>query len=168
MNTIPALSTTRLRLRAHTLADLDAHADLCADEEVMQYVGTGGIVGRDAAWRQLAMFLGQWPLRGYGVWALELRSERRLIGHVGFLHPEGWPSCELCWTLVRSVWGQGLAFGAASAARAFGRDALGIEQPISLIRGANARSIRLPERLGAVNTGSVPFLGGSALLFQHP
>lgn len=168
MNAIPALSTTRLHLRPHTRADLDAHAAICADEEVMRYIGTGGPVGRDVAWRHLALYLGQWALRGYGMWAVELRAERRLIGTVGFLHPEGWPGCELAWTLARSAWGQGYAFEAAGAARAFGRDALGIQQPISLIREANIRSVKLAERLGAVNTGPIDFLGSTALLFRHP
>lgn len=168
MNAIPALSTARLRLRPHTLADLDAHAAICADEEVMRYIGTGGPVGRDVAWRQLALYLGQWALLGYGMWAVELRAERRLIGSVGFLNPEGWPGCELAWIFARDSWGQGHAFEAASAARAFGRDALGLDQPISMIREANARSIRLAERLGAVNTGPMAFLGGTALVYRHP
>lgn len=168
MSGIPALSTARLRLRAHTLADLDAHAAICADEEVMRYIGVGGPVGRDVAWRQLALHLGHWALRGYGMWAVELRAERRFIGSVGFLHPEGWPGCELAWTLARDAWGQGYAFEAASAARSFGRDALGIGQPISLIREANTPSIALAERLGAVNGGPIDFLGGTALVFRHP
>ena len=168
MNAIPALSTARLRLRPHTLADLDAHAAICADEEVMRYIGTGGPVGRDVAWRQLALYLGQWALLGYGMWAVELRAERRLIGSVGFLNPEGWPGCELAWIVARNSWGQGYAFEAANAARAFGRDALGIQQPISMIREANARSIRLAERLGATNTGPMAFLGGTALVYRHP
>ncbi len=167
MNAIPALSTACLRLRAHTLADLDAHAAICADEEVMRYIGVGGPVGRDVAWRQLAFHLGQWALLGYGMWAVELRAERRLIGSVGFLDPEGWPGCELGWTLARNAWGQGYAFEAASAARSFGRDALGISQPISLIRETNARSVQLAQRLGAVNTGPIEFLGGTALVFRH-
>lgn len=168
MNAIPSLSTPRLRLRPHTLADLDAHAAICADEDVMRYVGAGGPVGRDVAWRHLALHLGQWALLGYGMWAVEHRADRRLIGTVGFLDPEGWPGCELAWILARDAWGHGFAFEAVSAARAFGRDALGVNQPISLIREANTRSIKLAERLGAVNTGPLAFMGGSTLVFRHP
>ncbi|MDO9071676.1 MAG: GNAT family N-acetyltransferase [Rubrivivax sp.] len=168
MSAIPSLSTPRLRLRPHTLADLDAHAAICADEEVMRHIGTGGPVGRDAAWRHLALYLGQWALLGHGMWAVEERAGRRLIGCVGFLEPKGWPGCELAWTLARGAWGQGYAFEAVGAARAFGRDALGIHQPISLIREANIRSIRLAERLGASNSGPMDFLGGTTLVFHHP
>ena len=165
---IPSLATDRLRLRAFGLADLDAYAAMCADPEVMRHIGAGGPVGRDAAWRHLALFLGEWALHGHGMWALERRSDRRLIGRVGFLDPEGWPGCELGWLLERAAWGQGYALEAARAARAFGRDALGLGALISLIREDNARSIALAERLGARLEGPIEFMGGSTLMFLHP
>ncbi len=71
---IPVIETERLRLRAFAAADLDAYATMCADAEVMRFVGDGGPIDRDAAWRQMALFLGHWPLRGFGMWALEERT----------------------------------------------------------------------------------------------
>jgi RimJ/RimL family protein N-acetyltransferase len=168
VNIIPTLGTPRLRLRAFTLADLDTYAEICADAEVMRYIGTGGAVGRDVAWRHLAMFLGEWALAGSGMWALERRSDGTLIGRVGYLNPVGWPARELGWTLARHAWGQGYAFEAARAALAWGRDELGFTGLISLIREGNVRSIALAERLAAKNEGPIPFLGGEALVFRHP
>jgi RimJ/RimL family protein N-acetyltransferase len=168
MTTIPSLATARLRLRPFAETDLDAYAAMCADEEVMRHIGTGGAVGRDIAWRQMAMFLGHWALRGYGMWAVERRSDRRLIGRAGFLHPEGWPGNELGWLLERAAWGQGFALEAASAARSFGRDALGLAELVSLIRADNVRSIALALKLGARNDGPVTLTGSEALLFRHP
>jgi RimJ/RimL family protein N-acetyltransferase len=167
MSRIPQLRTARLNLRAFTLRDLDAYAAICADPEVMRFIGTGGPIGRDGAWRHLAMFLGEWALRGQGMWAVERRDTGELIGRVGFLQPEGWPGNEMAWTLARSAWGHGFASEAVSAAIAFGRDELGAGALISLIRPANERSIRLAERLGATNTGAINFLGSEALLFKH-
>ena len=165
---VPEVLTPRLRLRALRLADLDAYAALCADEEVMRYIGTGGPVGRDVAWRHLATFNGQWTLCGYGMWAVERRSDGAFIGRAGFLDPEGWPGCELGWTLARAAWGQGYAFEASAAARRFGREQLGVTDLISLIREGNLRSISLAERLGASKQGPIDFLGGQALVFMHP
>jgi len=162
-----SLSTARLRLRPFRLADLDAYAAMCADAEVMRHIGNGGPVGRDAAWRQMALFLGEWTLRGHGMWALERRADARLIGRVGFLDPEGWPGCELGWLLAHDAWGEGYAYEGAAAALAFGRHELGLGEVISLIRPGNQRSIRLAERLGAHNTGTIDFLGAGALLFRH-
>lgn len=172
MIAIPSVSTARLRLRPFVQGDLDAYAALCADAEVMRHIGVGGPVGRDMAWRQMALFLGQWALLGHGTWAVERRSEkpaeRRLIGRVGFLQPEGWPGCELAWLLARECWGQGLAFEAASAARAFGRDALGIGPLVSLILPGNERSKALARRLGAGPDGEVELFGARAELWRHP
>jgi RimJ/RimL family protein N-acetyltransferase len=167
MSPIPSLVTERLRLRAFTLADLDAYAAMCADPEVMRYIGAGGPIDRDLAWRHLALFLGEWALHDHGMWALERRSDRRLVGRVGFLEPAGWPGCELAWLLARDAWGQGYALEAARAARAFGRDALGIAAPISLIRPENRRSIVLAERLGARHERDTELAGGIAHLYRH-
>ena len=167
LNAIPSVDTPHLRLRAFALDDLDAYAAMCADEEVMRYIGTGGAVGRDVAWRHLAMFLGAWALVGHGMWAIERRSDGALIGRAGFLDPEGWPGCELAWLLARDAWGQGFAFEAAQAALAFGRGEQGLRDVISLIRPDNARSIALAERLGARSAGPIDFMGGSALLYRH-
>lgn len=165
---IPRLTTPRLRLRAFVQADLDAYAAMSADAEVMRYIGEGHPVARDMAWRQMAAFLGHWMLRGYGMWALERRDDGRLIGRVGYLHPEGWPGLEIGWLLERSAWGQGYAREAAAAALAWGRHELGLRQLISLIRAGNLPSERLALHLGAQLAGEVQMMGAPANLFRYP
>ncbi|MEQ1805096.1 MAG: GNAT family N-acetyltransferase [Burkholderiaceae bacterium] len=165
---IPTLTTARLRLRAFRETDFDAYAAMCADAEVMQFIGTGGPVAADMAWRQMAIFLGAWALRGHGMWAVEERASAKLIGRAGFLDPPGWPGCELGWLLALPAWGQGYAFEAARAARDYGRDALGLRELISLIRPGNVRSIALAQRLGATTGEAIEFLGQPCLLYQHP
>lgn len=163
---IPTLRTARLVLRPFRERDLDAFAAISADPEVMRHIGAGGPMDRAATWRSMALFLGHWALRGHGMWALEHGG--RFIGRVGFLEPEGWPGCELGWLLAREAWGQGFAFEAASAARAWGREAAGLGALISLVRPDNLRSVALAERLGCQAGAPVEFLGGPALVFRHP
>lgn len=169
MKPIPEPLTDRLRLRAFRNDDLDAYAAMCADAEVMRYIGDGQTVGRDMAWRQMAAFLGHWALRGYGMWAVEERSSGRLIGRAGFLNPEGWPGLELGWLLAREHWGRGLAFEAAQCALTHGRAHIaGIDGLISLIRPGNQRSAALATRLGARLDREIDLLGGVAQVFTYP
>src|SRR5262245_7559637 len=77
--TMVTLETERLRLRMFRETDLDAYAAMSADPEVMRYLGaTGEPLTRLEAWRQMAMVLGHWQLRGYGPWAVEERASGAL------------------------------------------------------------------------------------------
>lgn len=142
------LDTPRLRLRPFRPDDFEAYAAMCADTEVMRYVGERGVLGREDAWRQMAMLAGHWQLRGFGMWAVEERETGAFVGRVGLHYPEGWPDREVGWALARRFWGLGYATEAGRAAIevAFGR--LGWQRIISLIDPANVRSMRLAERLG--------------------
>jgi RimJ/RimL family protein N-acetyltransferase len=145
---VPQLETERLLLRPFRDADIDAYAAMCADPEVMRYVGDRGVLSRDDAWRQMAMLVGHWHLRGFGMWAVEERANEKFIGRVGLHFPEGWPDREIGWALARPYWGKGYALEAATAALAHAFGALQWQRAISLIDPANRPSIRLAERLG--------------------
>jgi RimJ/RimL family protein N-acetyltransferase len=164
MSTI--LETERLLLRPFTNADHDAYAAICADAEVMRYIGTGVTLNRDEAWRSMANILGHWTLRGYGMYAIEVRDTGELVGRAGYLDPPGWPGFELGWLLGRGHWGRGYASEAARACldHAFGE--LGRDRVISLIRPDNARSIRVAEKLGERLAGELELLGGKALVYE--
>ncbi len=142
------LETERLLLRPFRDDDIDAYAAMCADPDVMRFIGARSVLGRDDAWRQMAMFVGHWQLRGFGMWAVEERASGSLVGRVGLHFPEGWPDRELAWTLARPYWGRGFALEAAQAALAHAFGPLGWRRAISLIDPDNRRSIRLAERLG--------------------
>jgi RimJ/RimL family protein N-acetyltransferase len=142
------LETERLLLRPLRDDDIDAYAAMCADPEVMRYIGGRTVLSRADAWRQMAMFVGHWQLRGFGMWAVEERASGSFVGRVGLHFPEGWPDRELAWTLARPYWGRGFALEAAQAVLAHAFGPLGWDRVISLIDPDNIRSIRLAERLG--------------------
>ena len=148
LQAVPSLDTSRLRLRQPAASDLNAYASLCADAEVMRYVGDRGPLTREDAWRQLAMLIGHWALRGYGMWVVEELGSRAFVGRVGLNYPEGWPEPEVAWALARPYWGRGYAFEAATAALRVAFGMLGWSRACSLIVPLNLRSIRLAERLG--------------------
>jgi RimJ/RimL family protein N-acetyltransferase len=99
------LETERLILRMWRDDDHEQYAKLCADPEVMRFLG-GKTFSPMESWRHMAFMIGHWHLRGYGPWAIEEKSSGRLLGRIGFFNPAGWPGFELGWTLGREVLGK--------------------------------------------------------------
>ena len=159
------LLTERLHLRPFRKDDFEAHAAICADPEVMRYIRAGALSRADAWW-QMARYMGHWQLRGYGLWAVVERSTGRLVGHLGFLDPEGGHGFEMGWALAREAWGKGYALEGMRAAIRHAFADLGRERIVCLIHPGNARSIRVAERLGAVREGEVEDSGKTLLLFS--
>lgn len=163
---IPELTTTRLRLRAFRESDFEEYAALMADPEVAQFLGAGPLTRADA-WRQLAMFIGHWVLRGYGLWAVEEQATGRFIGRIGCHYPEGFPAFEIGYTLARHAWGHGYAREGAAAALRYAREVLKAPEITSIIRPNNLRSIRVAESLGAVASETVEFYGAPSVLYRY-
>lgn len=161
-----AIESERLTLRMLRESDFGAYADMCANPEVMRYIGDGQPLLRPLAWRNLAMMVGHWSLRGYGLWAAVEKSSGLFVGRIGFWQPEGWPGFELGWMLCRSFWGRGYASEGARAALQFAFTRL--EQPhvISLIHPENTASIRVAQRLGESLAGSIEVMGKPALVYR--
>ena len=168
MTVIPTLATDRLLLRAFEPRDESAYLAMMADPEVTRFLGDGRPLNEADAWRQLALILGHWTLRGFGLWAVEERATGELVGRVGCLEPAGWPGFEIGWVLARPFWGKGYATEAARAALQFARDVLERDRIISLIRPGNDASIRVAEKLGAAPDGETTFFGAPTLVYAYP
>jgi RimJ/RimL family protein N-acetyltransferase len=159
-----SLETERLLLRMWRGDDFESYARICADPEVMRYLG-GQPFSRLEAWRHMAYLVGHWQLRGYGHWAVEEKSTGRLIGRLGFFNPEGWPGFEIGWTLARECWGRGYATEGARKALAHAFTEMDREHVISLIHPENKASIKVAERLGEKLEGETEVLGIGVLIY---
>lgn len=158
------LETDRLLLRMFQDSDLNAYAAMCADPEVMRFLG-GKVLNRNEAWRSMAQVCGHWQLRGYGMWAVVEKASSAMVGRVGCLNPEGWPGFEIGWTLRREFWGRGYATESARAAFDWAFDELQVPHIMSLIAPSNVRSIRVAERLGEVLEGKTRVLDTDVLIY---
>jgi [ribosomal protein S5]-alanine N-acetyltransferase len=159
--------TERLELRLFRLADHEAYARMCADEEVMRYIGPGGPNTPDISWRSMAGMLGHWDLLGYGQWAVVRRADGALLGRCGYFEPFGWPGFELGYLFAKEHWGKGYAREAAGVALRIAFETLKKERVISLIRPDNAASIKLARALGGEFEREMEFMGGQAQVFRY-
>jgi len=165
---IPSITTERLLLRAFEPGDVEPYVTMMGDAEVTRHLGDGRPLSRADAWRQLAMFAGHWTLKGFGLWAVEEHATGNFIGRIGCMEPEGWPGFEVVYTLARPAWGRGYAREGAAVALRFAHDRLGRRDVISIIRPANAGSIRVASSLGALPDGEVEFFGAPAMIYRYP
>ena len=164
---IPVIETERLRLTALGEHHFDAYAAMLADPENTRWVGNGQPLDRINAWRSMAMLIGHWHLRGFGMWAVERHDDGLFLGRVGLMHPEGWPDIELGWMLCREHRHQGFATEAGSAALTFAWNRLRLQRVISLIREGNEASDHVAQRLGGEHIDDVDFLGTPTRVFAY-
>ncbi len=164
---IPDIETPRLRLTAFTERHFERYASMLADPACTRWVGDGHALDRMNAWRSMAMLLGHWRLRGFGMWALENRTDGTFVGRAGLLRPEGWPDIELGWMLCTDQRHQGYATEASQAALQFAWDHLHMPRVISLIRPDDESARRVTGRLRGEYVEDKSFLGFPAAVYAY-
>ena len=90
----PTLETERLIMRMWREDDFEEYAELCANPEVMRFLG-GKTFDRTEAWRHMASLIGHWHLRGYGVWAVEEKAVAVWWDESGVFTPRAGPHLNL-------------------------------------------------------------------------
>lgn len=167
MTQSPVLTTDRLILRKPGGRDTDTVLAFFQSDRA-EYVGGPYTLGR--AWRHFASEVGHWDLLGFGMWAITLKGDDRILGLAGPWCPADWPEPEIGWLVFDGVEGKGIAFEAAQATLAHAFGTLGWTTAVSYIDHDNARSIALAKRLGAVLDPDAPQPKADydCLVFRHP
>lgn len=157
-STVPEITTDRLLLRGPRAADFPVYESFYADAEASAHYG--GPLRADQAWRQLAIDLGHWQIRGYGRWALEERASGTMIGCAGLFWPEGWPRSELTWWIAPAARRKGFALEASRAAIAFAYQTLGWDLVETHMNDDNEAARKLALKLGGKVIAREPFPDG--------
>ena len=143
------IETERLILRAPQEADAEALMRIHQDPEVVPSITLAAPVGDvTLAWRNVALMLGHWQLRGYGQWSVVEKQTGDVIGRVGLWNPAGWPGVELGWVIDRSRWGNGFATEAAREVIRWAWANTGVRRIISIITPGSSRSISVALKIG--------------------
>ena len=153
------LTTSRLRLRELTAADLPFVADILAHTEVMAHYPGWLVAEGPQAWldRQLRRYADD----GYGPW-LALRLEDDVpVGQIGLARQDvngSWET-EVGYLLQRPFWGHGYATEGAAACIRYGLETLGRPRVVALIREKNRPSQAVALRLGMEQAGTALHAG---------
>jgi RimJ/RimL family protein N-acetyltransferase len=150
---VPTLETERLRLRPWRDDDLDAYAALCADPEVMRWLGAKGTpLTRDETRDQLDGFRRRWADEDFGLWCAAPKDTDECIGFIGLavprFIPEILPCVEIGWRLARPWWDQGLATEGARRTVTFAFESVGLDRIVSVTRPENRGSWNVMQKLG--------------------
>lgn len=143
------IETERLILRQiDPERDLDGWARAMADEDIVRFIG-GQTMNRAQAWRNMALVIGHWQIRGYGFFSLEDKRTGEWVGRVGPWNPAGWPEPEVGWVISPDHLRKGYALEAGAASIDYVFNTLGWKRVIHVILDGNRPSIGVAEKLGS-------------------
>ena len=153
------IQTERLILRAYREEDRADFAALNGDPQVGAWLG-GPLdrAGSDALLDRLNAHIAE---HGWGAWAVERRSDGRLIGMTGLdpvneALPVG-PAIELEWRFIPQAWGLGYASEAARAVLAWAFENLGQDEFIAFTADTNLASQGVMRKIGMIADPSRDF-----------
>ena len=145
------IETERLILRRWRDSDRPAFAAICADPEVMQWLG--GVLNREQADERIDRVEATFERLGYGRFLIERKSDAMFLGWCGVMpcHESVTPIAgqpEMGWRLIRAAWGEGFASEAARAALDDAFERLGMPEVLAYTSPTNLRSQAVMKRLG--------------------
>ncbi len=147
MSTV-SIETERLRVRSFTADDWQAVHAYTGDPGVMTYLPEEVMTEE-----QTRQFVAESMAEEAQAYAVDLRAEDRLIGHVSF-HPWFAPRIyEIGWVFHPRFHGRGYATEAAAALLRYGFESLQVHRVIATCQPENTPSSRVMEKLGMQREG---------------
>lgn len=168
----PIIETQRLRLRSHTVADLEAYLPIW---ETPPDPGNPAsfTLNEEDAWYRLLRFVGHWSHFGYGLFVVEDRANGRLIGEAGLawfhrgIDPNFDNAPEAAWRVLPEYRGKGIASEAMTGVTQWFDRAGFSPRSVCIIDPANVASIKVAQRLGFAEFTRRRYKGADVILFER-
>lgn len=135
--------TDRLVVRRWRNSDLTSLMAVYGDREAMKWVGDGQALTQALCAEWLIVTNRNYQKYGYGMFAVELKSESRVVGFCGIVHPGGQEAAECKYAYLRQFWGQGIASEALAGLIDYGVNTHGIRRMIATTAPQNIASHRV-------------------------
>ena len=145
---VAPIATKRLILREFQLADCRDLFEIHRDARTTRYAG--GTRTKEQSFESLCRMINRLRETGFGTLALQLKSDKQLIGWAGIQPLLGTDRYEILYALKPSYWGFGYASEAGNALLevVFNSGANKLDHVYALVFPQNIASIRVLEKLG--------------------
>ena len=159
---MPLIQTERLQLRLLRDDDGDAAAmlQLLNEPGFHEFIGDRGVRTVEEAREYVRKHtFGSYAAHGFGMYAIERRSDGAWLGNAGLVRRLGLPSADVGYALLSPYTGQGYAREAVQGVLDYARSTLGLGELRAIVSQGNARSVALLEKLGFDDGGTVVLPG---------
>ena len=170
---VPVILTERLKMRGVEPADFDRLVAHWSHPETIRFIG-GQARSPHLVWtRSVLNSRGMWGLLGYGYWYVEDRKTGDFVGEIGFAdfhretEPSFWGVPECGWVISPEKFGKGYASEAVKAAHDWIDSEHEAAKTCCIIDHDNAASLRIAEKLGYVQKGTVRFNDEDVMYFER-
>jgi len=169
----PRIETDRLVLRGWRKGDRANYFNILQEPAVFRHFGPEPM-GMEECWRRLMAAAGGWQLNGFGGWAVERKSDDKLIGMCALftawrgLDPEFGDEPEMGWIFATEAHGQGLASEACRAALEWAEATLEPTPIWAIIAPANEPSLRLAAKLGFERVTDTLYHNDPTVVLKRP
>jgi [ribosomal protein S5]-alanine N-acetyltransferase len=140
--------TPRLSVRHFQRKDLDDFAALCADPEVMRYVGDGTTLDRAEVDHWIEVCQNKYRDRGYGTSAVFEKTSNTFTGYCGVVRAPEREFDELIYVYHASTWGKGYATEAGQAMLEYVFGLSILNKIYATIHADNEASVKVAQKLG--------------------
>lgn len=151
---MPIIETERLILRKLTIEDAADMFEYASEPLVSQFVPWEVHKSIEDSREFLRFILNGYEKNNKLTWAIELKSEQKMIGTMDFVK---WTDkhyrAEIAYVLSHHYWGKGFTHEAARALTEFGFDKMGLNKVEASIVPDNFQSQRVLEKLGMTREG---------------
>lgn len=160
----PIFETERLLVRHFGPDDLDNFAELCADPEVLRYVGDGTTLSREEVAHWIEVCKDKYATRGYGTSAV-FDKTGAFVGYCGVVRAPGNDFDELIYVFHRSAWGRGYATEVGRAMLGYVLAHSSLTKIYATIHADNCTSRKVADKLGMTVEKQITEPDGEPVVF---
>ena len=143
------LETERTILREVSEDDAAFILDLLNQPSFIRYIGDRKVRSLDQAREYVeSRFTGSYKQFGFGMWAIELKTDKTPIGICGFVRREILPAADIGFALLSPFEKKGYALETAAATLEYGREELNLGRVLAITSQDNEASGKLLGKLG--------------------